>query len=264
MGREQAVRTLLTEIAQDAAPAGTIALGPGVRERAFEMQMQTDRINRRWRLALAVVAALALLSGLLMAVPTTRAAIDDLLRRLGFNLAPEEETNNTTVMLLEPTILPVTPVFLSVEDVQAGVAFQVRTPGWLPEGIAYRNGDALQTADKGIPETWLTYRRAGEGDAPDAPELVLEATTGDLPPIYLSEKAAQDVTVSRQPGVYIHGGWTTSRPIQPGESIQGLFWDFAEDDAYLSWVEDGIAYRIQQHGLGLTLEDMTRIAESLR
>jgi hypothetical protein len=264
MGRKHVIKTLLQDIAHDAAPAETIALGPGIRGKAIEMKNETTRVHRGWRLAGGAIVIAGLLAGLLMAVPTTRAAIDDLLRRMGIHLAPEQETNNTTVVMAEPALTgtPAALENLSIDELRARIPFAVRTPGWLPDGLDYQRGLANNKGGDANLEAVLTYGKVG--DDTDTGTLTLEITPGDLPPYYLSEKAAQDVTVNGQGGVYIHGGWMTDKPVQPGESSQGLFWDSANDDAYLSWVEDGLAYRLQAHGLGLGLDELTKIAESLK
>lgn len=63
----------------------------------------------------------------------------------------------------------------------------------------------------------------------------------------------QAAVVNGRPAVYVHGAWRKDET-----------WDATADSGILSWEAGGFTYLVQYSGLGLTREDLVRIAESLR
>ena len=64
---------------------------------------------------------------------------------------------------------------------------------------------------------------------------------------------AEPAVVGQRPATYVRGAWRHDDT-----------WDAALDSAILSWEAEGITYVIQFSGLGLSRNDLVRIAESLR
>lgn len=261
--KHEQVRTLLKDYVEAELPAHTIDLARAVRDSYQHARSKQRLVQRRRKLAAGFAAALLIICGLLFAVPSTLAedAWEILLQRLGLDLGDEEEMRDATVGMLAPTYAPVTPTLVSQDALQAQVPFDLPEPGWLPDGLVYETG-SIHRRDDGSIQVNRWYRPASSPGGPQTPHLRLEVANGDLGPVFLSEQAAQSVQVNGLPAVYIHGSWTTEEPIEPGETAHGLFWDYAEDSAYLSWADAELSYRLQANGLGLVLDNLIRIAES--
>jgi hypothetical protein len=195
-------------------------------------------------------------------VPSARASLDGVLRRFGLELAPEETTRNMTGVLLEPTIIPVTVVPVPLDEIARQAPFVVRHPSILPDSLVYQTGDILSRGDGSV-QVLLFYRDPVMPQNPDAPSMSLEISNGDLGMYFVSEGAARDTVVSGQPAIYLRGGWTHSEPVQPGETFQGLFWDYAINDHHLTWEQDGLVYRIFIVNIALDEHSVIQIAESL-
>jgi hypothetical protein len=69
----------------------------------------------------------------------------------------------------------------------------------------------------------------------------------------LPSSAAQDVRVNGHTAVYAQGSW---------DEFQR--WNRRADAALLSWDENAFTYVLSFSGLGLSRDDVIRIAESLR
>jgi hypothetical protein len=69
----------------------------------------------------------------------------------------------------------------------------------------------------------------------------------------LPSSAAQNVRVNGHAAVYAHGSWDEFRR-----------WNGTADAALLSWEENGFTYVLSFSGLGLSRDDVIRIAASLR
>lgn len=256
--KTKALVETLHEIAEQSIPGKEINLVPTIR--AEYMSKSSNKLRLSWAARLAVAV---LIVGLLFAVPTTRAQINSFLERLGMALIDEAimaDSDAERVMVEETYYQAVTPV--PIEQLLLQVSFEVRVPAWLPEDLAYWTGSVDHLPERGE-EITLYFRSPADFDQRDAPGMTIQMCTGNLSPFLLSEQARQDVTVRGVPAVYLRGGWTTEEPVEPGESFQGLQWDYAADDHYLSWEEGGLVFRIMAHGLELDLGDILRIAESM-
>jgi len=80
----------------------------------------------------------------------------------------------------------------------------------------------------------------------------------------LAESKEQTVEVNGQPGIYVHGGWQDNGQGDPNTRLGNLLRDDQVDVAYLTWLQDGVTYLLEAHYLGLTVEDMQRIASSMQ
>lgn len=262
--KKQYLSTMLNELASVAVPAESVNLTNSVIAAAEREHSRQHNTARTLRFATMAAALLILIAGSMMFTPSARASIDGMLKRLGLELAPEETTRNMTGMMLEPTFVPVTAVPVTLDEIAGQAPFVVRHPSILPNGLVYQTGEINNRGDGNIQVLLLYHDPAIPPQNPDAPLMMLEISDGDISPIFVSEEAARDTTVSGQPAIYIRGGWTNAEPIEPGETFQGLFWDYTFNEHYLTWEQDGLAYRIQIHNIALDMQSVIQIAESLK
>lgn len=134
---------------------------------------------------------------------------------------------------------------ISLAEAQKQVSFQIPQPGWLPEGLTLKGAHVN-------PPNWANvfYGRADGKEG----GLGIEVAQGTGQTGYVfPDSAKQPVTVNGQPAIYIHGAWNG----------QGQ-WNDNEDAAALEWSANGFAFHLSCSGLGLSRDDVVRIAESLR
>jgi hypothetical protein len=211
-----------------------------------------------------------IIASFLFFVPPVRAAVEAVIQRLGIAFAETSQFGpNSQTGQAEPTQLAVTPpLSMSVKEVQAQISFPLLLPTWLPEGLTYIRRDVkrYQTADCRDcgRQVNITYATTPGFDY-NQELLYFHANAG---PGYggplLAETTEQTVTVNGQSGFYVHGGWQGDGQGDPKIRIGNYKWDDQADDAYLTWMQDGVTYLLQGHNLGLKLEEMLRIAESMK
>jgi hypothetical protein len=134
---------------------------------------------------------------------------------------------------------------VTLNQAQEQVSFTIPQPAWLPDGLALKGSHVN-------PPNWaqVFYARADGKDG----GLGLEATRGARQgPYAFPNNARQTATVSGQPALYVHGAWTAR-----GE------WSDQADAGTLEWSAGGFSYHLSYSGLGLTRDELVRIAESVR
>ncbi|HEV8638079.1 MAG TPA: hypothetical protein VG370_28015 [Chloroflexota bacterium] len=241
----------LGAIAERAVP-DDLDLWPAVAARV------AGRRPRRRRLARAFALAAALLVAALvpLAVPAARAAVGGWLQRSGILLLPREAIEK---MPTPPPRAPGTFVVgpgvvgavgparkfagLPLDEVRRRAAFPVCAPSWLPDGLQVVGGDVG-------PDGSAAVRFAS---APDAmPGGGIQQIPGTLRGWYgAPAEHAEAVAVRGQPATFVRGAWEKDGRWHP-ESDAGL----------LSWEANGITYVLMFSGLGLSREEVVRIAES--
>lgn len=213
-----------------------------------------------WAGARQLVAAcctvvLVLMLGLLATAPAVRAAVlTQMQQRFG-------------IVLIEPTAVPppsgarpatstAQPIrWMSPTEAQQQVPWPIRLPMWLPPGLTLRGVDVFgMDSPSGPKGTLVSYGPSSE--MLGGLGIQQRAGSGEGGPAFPASKA-QEVRVNGQPAIYVRGVWERT----DGWNLQ---WNDAADSAILSWEADGFTYYIQFGGLGLTREDLIRIAESLR
>ncbi len=262
------------EMAEQAAPGNSIDLWPRIESQVALKVRETAPPNppmKRVRPAIGLAVWLGLLlliAGSFVFVPAVRAFAEDVIQRLGIAFVKTEQFSpDTQVGSADLIINPSPPPSLSLEEVRAQINFALRLPAWLPEGLDYTYY-SIHTYD---PQSWegsgqkvgVEYGRTPGFDFASG-LLRLNANDGPIsaPPL-LAESRQQAVTVNGQPGIYVHGGWQDDGRGDPNTSIGPLRWDDQADDAYLTWMQDGVTYLLEAHNLGLDLEDLQRIAASM-
>jgi hypothetical protein len=134
---------------------------------------------------------------------------------------------------------------LSLAEAQRLVDFAIRTPSWLPPGVVFRG--ALVGPDGSVV---VSYRAANDPSKGLFIQMQRGAQVGGY---VLPSSAAQDVRVNGHTAVYAQGSW---------DEFQR--WNGRADAALLSWDENAFTYVLSFSGLGLSRDDVIRIAESLR
>lgn len=269
--KEQHITPILHELAEQEVP-GNLDLWPAIRTQVESGRRMQRRPAAKLRLKVAIgLAVLALASiGLLASVPSTQAAIVHMLQRFGLVLIDPSAMRPATSAKVEPTVQPAPPLTLAEAQLQA--PFSIRIPTWLPEGLALvgayvniDNGLTAGRAGKPLADVTVIYHRTSEPQATTPGEMLLIITSRPNPAGFVVPNSrGQEAVIHGQTGIYTHGGWRDDGQGDPGTALGNLRWDDALDEARLSWGEDGLTYTLQAVGLGLSREDMVRIAESLR
>ncbi len=131
---------------------------------------------------------------------------------------------------------------LSVNEAQSKVPFPIPQPGWLPSGLVLRG------VYVGAPHSLSIAYVPAAAPASDAPG-----------------KAGLSITVMTEDsrGTIALGG-AESRPVFVNGN-KGRYWVVeGKDLTMLSWTAGGLRYAVLSSGLGLTQNELLRIAESLR
>jgi len=268
MRQEERRHWLLARVAERLAPAASIDLWPRVDAQLVQAEAHRMRAGHRRTTMAAGLALAVLLVGSLALVPGVRAFAADLIQRMGIALvesAPLEEGAESQV--LEATPVAVRVPSLTVQEARDQAGFAVQLPTWLPASLGEARASLFEPTGPGNEgygiKLSITYTRQGPAD-PGEGLLVVHAAQGLLsaPPV-LPAAAEQPVTVRGLPGVYVHGGWQSDGSGDPRIRMGDLLWDAAADDAYLTWVEEGVTYLLEAHGLGLTLDDLLQVAASM-
>jgi len=269
MTKEKFIHWAVLEIAEQAAPGNTINLWPQIEQKtARQAHKATGEIIavKRKQYALGLMIAILLISSLFF-VPPVRAFAENIIQRMGIAFVDTDRFDpNTQIGKLEATIVSPSPS-LSEAEIRQQITFTLRLPTWVPEDLIYVHR-SISTYD---PQTWegsgkkvsIEYRRTANYTVGSG-MLMLHANDGPIsaPPL-LAETREQPVNVNGQSGIYVHGGWQDDGRGDPNIRLGTLQWDDQADDAYLTWAQDGVTYLLEAHNLGLELEDLQHIAESM-
>lgn len=286
MDRQQSIQRLLEEIAEQAIP-DNLHPWPAIharlaREHAAERCQRSTRSRRMSQRGLAAASTaprliglviVMLMIGVLIGTPVTHAAVAAILQRFGLAFVDTMQTQSTSTLTTTHVVPTAPPALslLSLAEAQQQVPFPVRTPAWLPDGVALagvRVDRATAAASPQIVEpriaVLLIYRSVSAPDAASA-QMNLEIVSGpNVAPFLLPRSRAQSVLVNGQEATYVRGGWRSDGQGDPDETLGDLRWDDSLDSAWLSWHEDGLTYTLSAYGLGLDKGQLLRIAESLR
>jgi hypothetical protein len=261
----------MLEIAEQGAPGNTIDLWSRIEARVTSVSAgrTQKKITHRWKGRIAFgLAFILLLIGLIACVPEARAFAEDVIQRIGIALVDTNRFDqNTQVMKVEATEISNPSLSLSVDEVRKQIGFSLLLPTWLPDDLSYIHRSITEYD----PQSWegsgkqltIEYGRTANFDSASG-LLFLHANDGPIgaPPL-LAESREQPVTVNRQPGIYMHGGWRDDGKGDPNTKMGILQWDDQADDAYLTWTQEGVTYLLEAHNLSLNLEDLQQIAMSM-
>jgi hypothetical protein len=228
------------------------------------------RTDPTLRIAAVCLVALVLLLGLVAAAPPVRAAVESLLQRYGIAgidpNAPTPESSAGVFGMAEPYI----PQKLSLAQAQQQVPFPIHLPSWLPEELQLEGIDISEGGwGCNTPEECANlkppirvvarYRSISNADANLTIEIT-QVTPEGGGGYAVADSAIQAVQVNGQPAVYARGSWEQK---QPGNA-RDLQWSDTADSNMLAWIDHDLPYTLTAYNLGLTHEDVIRIAESLQ
>jgi hypothetical protein len=263
---------ILRGIAEEQVPRSTINLWPQVETRLNQRRKDSQRktisrtFKRRFAFALAFVL---LLIGSLAFVPGVRRFAEKIIQRMGIAFVDTDLTNQPGQMQeLVVTVSATLPPSPSLAEIQEQLSFRLLVPTWLPNGLNH--------IQRGIsrydPQSWegsgvqveISYNQTENFQSSNG-MLLFEANDGPIgaPPL-LAEGREQSVTVNGQSGYYVHGAWQNDGTGDPNTRYGDLLWDDQADDAYLTWTQEGVTYLLAANNLNLGLDDLTRIAESIK
>lgn len=253
--REEVLAHKLREIAKEDMPEGA-DLWPVIvtRVRRERVRARHRNATRGRFLAIALIAvalALVLVTGGSIAT----AKVGDMLQRFGIVLLGPEPGTRVT----QPAQAPVGtwsqprqveagvphPVDRPLEEVQRQVDFQIRTPTWLPDGIVLRGAVASGDGQAAV----ASYRAIRDPNIGLSVQMRRGRQAGGYG---VPASAIEDVWVHGVSAVYARGAWTKDGT-----------WNDSADAHMLSWEDKGFTYYLSSSGLGLSREDLVRIAESL-
>jgi hypothetical protein len=213
------------------------------------------KLHTPWRPLLVVgLMSLCLAIGIPLSLRAAPEAIRQQFQRFGVILV--ESTPMAASVMTAPSTLPASQPtsWISVEEAQRQVSFPIRVPTWLPAGLMLRGalvGTSGAVNDERKTATVILSYGASDGTPRGLHiDQIPGAGAGG---IAIPANQMQHVLVNGQAAVYAHGAWQ-----KDGR------WDPAADAGTLSWDDEEITYVIQFSGLGLTSDDLVRIAESLR
>jgi hypothetical protein len=210
-----------------------------------------------------------LLIGSLAFVPGVRRFAEEIIQRMGIAFVDTDLTNQPGQMQeLVVTVSATLPPSPSLAEIQEQLSFRLLVPTWLPNGLNH--------IQRGIsrydPQSWegsgvqveISYNQTENFQSSNG-MLLFEANDGPIgaPPL-LAEGREQSVTVNGQSGYYVHGAWQNDGTGDPNTWYGDLLWDDQADDAYLTWTQEGVTYLLAANNLNLGLDDLTRIAESIK
>jgi hypothetical protein len=263
---------ILRGIAEEQVPRSTINLWPQVETRLNQRRKDSQRktISRTFKTRFAfALAFVLLLIGSLAFVPGVRRFAEEIIQRMGIAFVDTDLTNQPGQMQeLVVTVSTTLPPSPSLAEIQEQLSFRLLVPTWLPNGLNH--------IQRGIsrydPQSWegsgvqveISYNQTENFQSSNG-MLLFEANDGPIgaPPL-LAEGREQSVTVNGQSGYYVHGAWQNDGTGDPNTRYGDLLWDDQADDAYLTWTQEGVTYLLAANNLNLGLDDLTRIAESIK
>jgi hypothetical protein len=235
------------------------------------------------RIMMACLVAVVLGAGWLASAITAQARVERMAQRFGLivintevidepSQGPASHEQATTSAQPVPEAQAFVPKKLSFAEAQRRTPFPIRLPTWLPAEMTLT---ALDVGEGGWGCSALTMEDCAKIKPPvsvhvlyrpqDNTEANLALDVTEITPeggggVGVPASDIQLATVHGQPAVYVQGAWQQKRENDPRD----LVWNKAVDQQMLSWQEHGQTYVLSSYQLGLSREDMIRIAESIR
>lgn len=261
---------ILREIAERRAPRSSINLWSQI-----EMRPESSRKERRLKIVarrytsayILAAAVIILLAAITAAVPQARASIKEVFDRMGMELVQPDPGPQGAVAGVE-SIRVTPPPSLTLEEIQEQFPYILLSPAWLPGNLALSHAGLSWSLSEenpgGSPCARLVYREV-ETPTDDQRYLSFQVSPGECGgPFLLPVTREQAVVVNGVSGSFVQGGWRSDGKGDPETTYAHLQWDDSLGDAYLAWRQEGLNYFVAAFNLGLTREEMIRIAESIR
>jgi len=247
----QRLPRLLTEIAEQGIPTSPDRASDILRcykgsqtRRAFLKGM------RQPALAGILLALLLIVMVVPIALPTVSAAVGSIVRQSGVVLvkptAPTSSSAQRTpaAIVIGATFSP--PMRLSLHDAQQQASFHISVPSRLPPGIVFQK--AVMSPDD-ADRVDLFF---GQPGSQQANVHIAEARGQSSGGYGFPSDQAQAVMINRYPALYFRGSWRLNET-----------WDNLADVGTVAWESDNVSYMVQVSHLGISEEELIRLAESL-
>ena len=157
---------------------------------------------------------------------------------------PSQPSAQRLAGLVRPAAVAVELPVVGISEAQRQVEFKIPQPSWLPSGLTLRGAHVA-------PPNWAQIFY-GLAEA-SAGGTGIEINEGFKEGNYLyPDDAKQSVTIDGQTGVCMQGSWNERQE-----------WVALADAGALEWSANGFSYHIGHFGLGLSCENLVRIAQSL-
>ncbi|HVX31336.1 MAG TPA: hypothetical protein VHA53_12725 [Nitrolancea sp.] len=242
---------LLDEIASATVPA-TVDLWPAIARRVNAGQPRSKTAFARarvWRLGVAVAAVLLSV----VVITPVRQSIADTIQHFGIvETSRTRLPQETRAPGFAATAVAVELPLLSLEEAQQQVNYPIPIPTWIPPGTHLRG--AFVSGDGSVSLSYVPNGWTGQSSQGGFGIGIRQGASAGLGGYEIPSSAIQHVTVNGSPAIYAHGAWDA-----PPNSI----WHDDADAAMLSWSADGFVYTLSQGELGLSRDDLIRIAESV-
>jgi hypothetical protein len=226
---------------------------------------------QKYSRTLATIAATVLLFvAATLTIPPLRAIAQEIIDTL-FN---RTDSDQEIVQFGPYGILQLVPYFfMTVEEAQAEVDFDIYEPSWIPQGLALHN--VAYSPEEHLVS--LSYRQPTENVAsPVLTIYVAPIENGWSNHPYLQIGASATVVSVEVEGIdgqvtgfYVQGFWTTPLGIvsEDGTPI-AMEWDSDIPVCHLRWQDTGMIYEIWSQGsmetpCPLSIDDMVAIADSM-
>ena len=158
---------------------------------------------------------------------------------------PSQPSAQRLAGLVRPAAVAIELPVVGIDEAQRQVEFKIPQPSWLPAGLTLQGAHV-------DPPNWAQIFY-GLADASTG-GLGIEISKGSREGYYLyPDDAKQSVTIGGQTGVCVQGSWN-----EQGE------WMASADVGTLEWSASDFSYHIGHSGLGLSCDDLIRIAQSLK
>ena len=213
------------------------------------------------RLSLSISILLAIFALTVIFVPTARAAVESVIRKIA-GISFDEVTE------LQPTCDPMkcdpedVIGIMSFEKAQAAVPFTVNLPNWTPKEYWLNPSVKLVRGDKDtgtiVYVEWLRSGLAGESHVDYVQQMTLRAwqDQGKNQTWTIAPESVTEIKVNGKPAALVHGGWM----------LFSNNWN-SEGMTSIAWLNHGTWYQLSavfnDPSTAISDEDMIRIAESI-
>lgn len=258
-----------------------------IRNRKINLEKLPNSDSLRKAYFVISILMIAVLLAFLLSVPDVRARASQFFQRFGLVLVePELEdriSSGTDSTSEQPIPVEQELRRMNLEEAQALVPFPIPTLKLLPEGFVLQgvvvgpgpqgtscdNAGNCTTVGSEIAVN-LLYKAESTSEETTDSSLQLTIYPGTLVEgsgIAVPNTEEQVIFVNGREATYVKGGWILEdenfESSEEQNLWEGLEWDNTTDTGLLSWEDDDFTYVLDFYNLGLEIDDLVEIAESL-
>ena len=209
--------------------------------------LKTNRINLAIKPIVIVGVVLMLTSALLLVSPVVRAQVNEWIHQIGgvFLLETNEYPGNGSPAQTLPYEL------YSFEEAGNVLPFEIKLPLWTPEDFELISKVKVTRFSKVAITAYIDWKTPSGSIFSQIIQHRLDGETGGL---VVGEGSVTEYMVNDEPAAFIMGGWNADTQM----------WDDNLDVITLSWYHDGQLYILQGINEDISLDEMLKIAESIK